>query len=111
MTFLECDECGGHATALQGIEERPVCMDCLDDNGPVRRYVCSIEGCGNQPIFLVIVGNDTTSSVLVCEKHFRKVKDVITSYLEVPAWLTNSNDFLAGEGGVVFEFEMGPGGG
>jgi hypothetical protein len=95
--------------ALQGGVDRPVCMDCIEEDGPPHRYICSFAGCGNLPIYLAVVENDVTSSVLVCERHFPKMKDDLTSYLQVPAWLTNGNDFHLGEGGVVFEFEMGPG--
>jgi len=107
VTFKVCEECGGHATALQGSSERPVCMECIDHEGPLHRYVCSIAGCGNQPIFLAVVENDTSSSVLVCERHFPDIKDRVRSYLDLPPWLTNGNDFHLGDGGVVFEFEVG----
>jgi hypothetical protein len=97
--------------ALQGHGEegRPRCLNCLEDGGPPRLYVCSIKDCENQPIYLAVVENDVTSSVLVCERHFDSVRSEITSFLEVPPWLTNGNDFVADEGGVVFEFEVGPG--
>jgi hypothetical protein len=82
-------------------------MDCLDHEGPPHRFVCSIPDCGNQPIFLAVVENDVAASVLICERHFRDVEPKVTSYLEVPGWLTNGNDFHLGDTGVVFEFEMG----
>ena len=107
MTFKECLECGGHATAIQGGGGNHVCMDCIDHEGPDHRYVCSVSDCGNQPVFLAVVENDVSSSVLVCERHFSEVKDRIRSYLDLPPWLTNGNDFHLGDGGVVFEFEMG----
>ncbi len=111
MSFRECKRCGGNAVAVQGPSTRPVCMDCIDHDGPPHEYVCSIKGCGNQPIFLAVVENDSPSSVLVCERHFKDIKGSITSYLEVPPWLTKGNGFLAGDGGVVFSFEIGPDGG
>ena len=86
-------------------------MDCIDQDGSPHRYVCSIEGCGNQPVILAVVENDEPTSVLVCERHFPDIKASVTSYLEVPAWLTGGNGFLAGDGGVVFNFEVGPGDG
>ena len=110
VRFRECKRCGGHAVAVQGPRSRPVCMDCIDQEGPLHEYVCSITGCGNQPIFLAVVETDGFASVLVCERHFKDIKDVVRSYLEVPPWLTDGNAFLAGDGGVVFQFEMGPNG-
>ncbi|UCC92711.1 MAG: hypothetical protein JSW25_08615 [Thermoplasmata archaeon] len=108
MEFHECERCGGHALALQGIYDRHVCIDCIEEDGPAHRFICSIVGCRNQPIFLAVVESDKTASVLVCERHFRDVERKVTSYLQVPSWLTNGNDFHLGDTGVVFEFEVGP---
>jgi hypothetical protein len=86
-------------------------MDCIDQEGPHHEYICSISGCGNQPVILAVVENpDSDASVLVCERHFRDIKGSVRSFLEVPSWLTDGNAFLAGDGGVVFQFEMGPNG-
>jgi hypothetical protein len=82
-------------------------MDCIDQDGPRHEYVCSVAGCGNQPLFLAVVDRDGPASLIVCEKHFPEIKDMVTSFLELPAWLTDGNGFLAGDGGVVFNFEVG----
>jgi hypothetical protein len=107
VTFKVCLECGGHATVLQGGGGKQVCMDCIDHQGPPHRYVCSIEGCGNQPIYLAVMAEEGSPSVLVCERHFPDVMDRIRSYLDLPPWLTNGNNFHLGDGGVVFEFDVG----
>jgi hypothetical protein len=83
-------------------------MDCIDEEGPRHEYVCSVAGCGNQPLILAVVDRDGPASLIVCEKHFPHIKDEVTSFLELPAWLTDGNGFLAGDGGVVFSFEVGP---
>jgi hypothetical protein len=81
-------------------------MDCIDHEQPSHQYVCSVAGCGNQPIYLVVLENHETASALMCGRHFPAMKDRIVSYLDLPPWLTNGNDFHLGEGGVVFEFEV-----
>ena len=109
MRFRECKRCGGHAVAVQGPSTGPVCMGCIDQEGPPHEYICSIRGCGNQPVILAVLKGDERATVLVCERHFNEVRDSVTSYLEVPPWLTEGEGFLAGDGGVVFQFEVGPG--
>ena len=116
VTFLKCGDCGDFALALvsDGPWERPVCMSCLergDREGADRRYVCSRTGCGNQPVYLASVEEGEGGSLLLCEKHFREVSNSIRSYLEVPRWLTNDRDFVIDAEGVVFEFDLDPGGG
>jgi hypothetical protein len=83
-------------------------MDCIDHDGPPHEYICSVTGCGNQPVILAVVEDGEPASVLVCERHFNDIRSSVMSYLEVPPWLTDGNAFLAGDGGVVFQFEMGP---
>ena len=110
IRFRECKRCGGHAVAVQGPNSRPVCMDCIDQEGPPLEYICSIAGCGNQPVVFAVLEDEETASVLVCERHFKDIKGSVISYMELPAWLTDGNAFLTGDGDMVFHFDMGPNG-
>lgn len=42
------------------------------------------------------------------ERHIHDLNDSIRYYLEVHPWLIHGNAFLAGEGGVAFQSEIGP---
>jgi hypothetical protein len=57
---------------------------------------------------LAVVEDGGDASLMVCERHFSKIRDSVSSYLEIPPWLTDGNGFLAGDGGVVFQFEVEP---
>jgi hypothetical protein len=83
-------------------------MDCIGSDGPSPEYICSIAGCGNQPVILAVLDNDGNDSVLVCKDHFKEINGSIISYVELPAWLTDGKAFLTGDGDLVFHFDMGP---
>jgi hypothetical protein len=59
---------------------------------------------------MAVVRNEETSSVLVCARHFEAIRDSVRSYLEVPTWLMEGNGLLGGDGGVVYQFDLGPNG-
>jgi hypothetical protein len=83
-------------------------MGCIDPEGPPVEYICSVSGCGNQPVFLAVLDNGEAASVLVCGVHFKEVEGSVLSYTELPAWLTNGSAFLTGNGDVVFDIDLGP---
>jgi hypothetical protein len=85
-------------------------MDCIDPEGPSHEYVCSIAGCGDQPVILAVLDNEGAGSALVCKGHFSDIKGSVISYMELPQWLTEGKAFLTGEGDVVFHFDIGPDG-
>ncbi len=112
MEYRTCTNCGDHAMTLQGsgTAKRSLCLGCLEvvaDRDGEREYVCSAEGCPNQPTYLVVVDNDRRSSVLACDKHFRRVRDEMVSYLEIPRWLTDGENIHANDRGVVIEIQVG----
>ena len=113
MKYRTCTNCGDHATTLlgSGRGKRSLCLGCLEvvaDRDGEREYVCSAEGCWNQPTYLVVLDNERRSSVLACDKHFGRLKDDMVSYLEIPRWLTDGEDIHANDRGVVIEIEVGP---
>ncbi|MCK4969986.1 MAG: hypothetical protein KAS77_05645 [Thermoplasmata archaeon] len=112
MEYRTCINCGDHATTLlrSGKDKRSLCLRCLEevtDRDVEREYVCSVEGCWNQPTYLVVVDNEKNSSILACDKHFRRVRDEIVSYLEIPRWLTDGEDIHANDRGVIIEIQVG----
>jgi hypothetical protein len=79
--------------ALQGIEGQPVCMVCLDKDDPYHHFVCSVDGCGGTPYYMVVMERGDNSPALLCQKHFEELDDEIMSYLGVPSWLTELDNF------------------
>ena len=110
LRFRRCKRCGGHAAAIQGSASRPICIDCIDQEGLPVEYICSMVGCGKQPRILVVLEDKGSASMLVCEGHFKDIKDSIISYLELPEWLTDGRALLSSNGDVVFHFDLGPNG-
>ena len=85
-----------------------MCMDCIDPEGPSVEYICSVAGCGNQPVILAVLDGEETASVLLCGVHFKEIKDRVISHVELPPWLTEGSAYMVGEGDVVFHFDLGP---
>ncbi len=85
-----------------------MCMDCIDPEGPPVEYICSVAGCGNQPVILAVTNDLGTASVLVCGAHFKEIEDRVISHVELPTWLTEGSAYMVGEGDVVFQFDLGP---
>ena len=108
MKFRRCKRCNGHAVALQGSASRPICLDCIDQEGPPVEYICSVAGCGKKPRILAVLKDEWSASVLVCKGHFRNIRASVISYIELPEWLTEGSAMLSGEGDVVFDIELGP---
>jgi hypothetical protein len=96
--------------AIQGSASRPVCIECIDEEGPKVEYICSAIGCGKQPRILAVMEGEGTVSVLVCVGHFTEIRGSVISYIELPEWLTDGNTLLSGNGDVVFDIDLGPGG-
>ncbi len=94
--------------AVQGHGVRPVCMDCVDQEGPSVEYICSAVGCDRQPRILADLKDMGSTSVLVCAGHFKEIRDSVISYVELPEWLTDGSALLTGEGDVVYHFDLGP---
>lgn len=93
-----------------GRGKRSLCLGCLEivaDADGHREYVCSADGCWNQPTYLVVMDNETRSSVLACDKHFSRVRRDMVSYLEIPRWLTDGEDIHANDRGVIIEINVG----
>jgi hypothetical protein len=61
----------------------------------------------NRPLFMAILKEGDTSSVMLCGRHFAEVMDSILSYLEVPSWLVNADQIRLDGDSVVFELEPG----
>jgi hypothetical protein len=83
-------------------------MDCIDPEGPPVEYICSVAGCGNQPVFLTVLDDVEVVSVLVCGVHFKAFEDSVVSSMELPTWLTNGSAYLTGNGDVVYHIDLGP---
>jgi hypothetical protein len=83
-------------------------MDCIDPEGPPVEYICSVSGCGNQPVFLAVMEEEETVTVLVCGRHFKEIKGSVITYTELPTWLTNGSAYLTSNGDVVYHFDLGP---
>ena len=111
MEFRTCGECGDYAVLKTkgGRAEGHLCLDCLDReelDHRMDRYICSVAECGNAPYFLVVLEEGGRRSMLVCEQHFNRLKDMVSSYLTLPGWLTNGNDLTLGENGVTIEMDF-----
>jgi hypothetical protein len=106
LDTLHCVHCGNHALALNGAGGMPVCILCLDRNDPYHRYICSIDGCPNMPIYLAVMEGRDTSSLLLCERHYNRVRGFLASFLEVPPWLLEVDDLHTDDEVVVFDFEF-----
>ena len=106
MRMRQCKRCGGNAVALQGPGGGPLCMGCIDRDGPHVEYICSIPGCGNQPVILAVV-NDS-GSAMVCGAHFKDIRDSVVSYLVVPPWLTEGKTYLTEDGDLELQIDLAP---
>jgi hypothetical protein len=71
-------------------------------------YICSVAGCGNKPRVFAVMNDELTTSVLVCDAHFKEIMEMTTSHMELPAWLVNGSAYLAGNGDVLLRFDLGP---
>ena len=94
--------------AIQGSASRPICIDCIDQEGPPVKYICSFVGCDKQPKKLAVLEDKGSTSMLVCEGHLKEIKDSLISYLDLPEWLTDGSALLSGNGDVVLHFDLGP---
>ncbi len=108
LRFRRCKRCGGHAAAIQGSASRPICIDCIDQEGPPVEYICSIAGCGNQPVILAVLDDEGAPTVLMCGSHLKTLEGSVRSYMELPPWLTERNAYITGDGDVVFQIDLGP---
>lgn len=106
MRMRQCKRCGGNAIALQVPKIGPFCMDCIDRDGPDAEYICSVAGCGDRPTILAILNGDGTA-VLLCERHFKENGRSVSSFMDLPPWLSEGIPFMNGDGEVVVQIDLG----
>lgn len=111
MRYRMCELCGSYAMAHSKVG--PVvgllCLDCLgreDGERSPRQYICSVEGCENDPVFLVAIGDGGSRSLMTCESHFKDIGPDMKTALSVSPWLTNAKEIELNEEGVVILMEM-----
>jgi hypothetical protein len=92
--------------ALQGVEGQPVCMVCLDKEDPYHHFVCSVDGCGGTPFYMAVMERGDNSSTLLCLRHLEEAEDTVMSFMGVPSWLTELDNFHMNDVDLELELEV-----
>jgi hypothetical protein len=81
-------------------------MDRCGEGPSLDRYICSVEGCGNTPEYLVSVDEGQLRSFLVCEVHFKQLRSRLSAFMSLPRWLMNGSDISLSEEGLTIEMDF-----